>query len=479
VTRARAILIRSVVSAAACSTLFAYTYYFTDSLTSINTTYWTQNGTLTAGSGGLTSSNANGGSLISKVAVPDGTSDYEVKTTLTLTQSSGDYITYLRASSNALIGPSPAGTAYAFVVESPTFSGSACTATLAVYKMINGAVTSLGSTTIACQNGMTVRAIYTALGGQIMLYVNNQPVFGTVDTSIASGQPGIGVVGAPAGNSISEVKLGGIYTGAPVMPPANEFGVSAFANKIEIQWPGASENASGPGVSRYQIWRNSTYVGYVNGEAFVDTGLTASTNYSYSVWALDYDLNPSSQITITTATPPTGAIDARETGVRPTGSYWGGGGEQIDMRSGNLNYTTPILKAMGRGGWSVGFNLTYNSQNWRQDSGGTWQLGEDVGYGYGWKLLAGSLLPLQAPTGLIGEYLFTDATGAQYHLNQNSGGIWTSLESIYVSYDSNAGNLHFNDGSFWVMGCTSAGTEWDAGTLYPTVMEDSNGNQLS
>ncbi len=91
------------------------------------------------------------------------------------------------------------------------------------------------------------------------------------------------------------------------------------------------------------------------------------------------------------------------------------------MRSGNLNYTAPMIKAMGRGGWNIVFNLTYNSQNWRQDPGGTWQLGQDVGYGYGWKLLAGSLLPIETPSG-IGEYLFTDATGAQYHLNQNSGG---------------------------------------------------------
>jgi hypothetical protein len=216
----------------------------------------------------------------------------------------------------------------------------------------------------------------------------------------------------------------------------------------------------------------------VNGEAFSDTGLTAATPYTYLIRALDYDLNPSAQDSISVTTPPTGAIDAREIGVRPTGSYWGGGGEQIDMRSGNLNYTMPILKAMGRGGWSVGFNLAYNSQNWRQDPGGTWRLGEDVGYGYGWKLLAGSLLPLDAPSGLVGEYLFTSATGAQYHLNQNSGGIWTSVESVYVSYDSNAGKLHFNDGSFWVMGCTSAGTEWDSGTMYPTLVEDSNGNEV-
>ncbi len=61
--------------------------------------------------------------------------------------------------------------------------------------------------------------------------------------------------------------------------------------------------------------------------------------------------------------------------MRPTGSYWGGGGENIDMRSGNLNFTIPLLKVKGRG-WNVPFNLSYNSQNWRHDSGGTWNLGQ-------------------------------------------------------------------------------------------------------
>ena len=36
---------------------------------------------------------------------------------------------------------------------------------------------------------------------------------------------------------------------------------------------------------------------------------------------------------------------------------------------------------MGRGSSSVTFALSYNSQMWRQDSGGIWLLGEDVGLG--------------------------------------------------------------------------------------------------
>ena len=96
----RNILFSGCALAAVCSALYGtYTYYYTDTLTSINTTNWKQNGILTAGTGGLTSSDSNGGSLVSKVAVPDGSSNYEVNTTLTLTQSGGTYVTYLRASS--------------------------------------------------------------------------------------------------------------------------------------------------------------------------------------------------------------------------------------------------------------------------------------------------------------------------------------------------------------------------------------------
>ncbi len=147
------------------------------------------------------------------------------------------------------------------------------------------------------------------------------------------------------------------------------------------------------------------------------------------------------------------------------------------MLSGNLSFSLPLLKAMGRGS-GVGFSLSYNSQNWRHDSGGTWNLGRDVGYGYGWKLLAGSIMPYWNGYFTVDHYTFTDATGAEYRLGINTGNVWTSTESIYLAYDANAGVLHFPDGTSWTMGCQSAGTEQDGGTLYPTVMEDTNGNQI-
>src|SRR5262249_19095376 len=150
---------------------------------------------------------------------------------------------------------------------------------------------------------------------------------------------------------------------------------------------------------------------------------------------------------------------------------------QIDVLSGNLNFTLPLLKARRRSS-NIGFNLSYNAQNWRQDLGGVWKLGRDVGYGFGWKLQAGSLTPYWGSYWAVDHYTFVDATGAEYRLDQNTNGVWTSKESIYLTYDSNTQRLYFPDGSFWLFGSVSAGTEQDAGSMYPTVMEDTNGNQV-
>ena len=79
-------------------------------------------------------------------------------------------------------------------------------------------------------------------------------------------------------------------------------------------------------------------------------------------------------------------LDGRRTGVQSTGSYWGAAGEQIDLLSGNLNYTIPLLQARGRGSAGAAFALSYNSQIWRQSGGTPSLLGRDLGFGLGWTL---------------------------------------------------------------------------------------------
>jgi hypothetical protein len=164
--------------------------------------------------------------------------------------------------------------------------------------------------------------------------------------------------------------------------------------------------------------------------------------------------------------------------VRADGAYWGAAGEQIDLLSGNLNYTVPLLKALSRTGWGVGFALSYNSQIWRQDAGGTWKLGRDVGYGLGWKLMAGSIRPVYEGVWNLHHYVFTDSSGAEFRLDVNSNNVWTSREAFHGSFDGNASSLYFPDGSRWAMSAQSAGWEEDAGTLYPTAFHDTNGNRI-
>ena len=120
--------------------------------------------------------------------------------------------------------------------------------------------------------------------------------------------------------------------------------------------------------------------------------------------------------------------------------------------------------------------------NWRQENGVNLKVGGDVGYGFGWQMQIGSITPYSSGTPgttAIDRYVYSDGTGAQYRLDVNNNGVWSSSsQSVYVWFDANANRLHFRDGTFWVMGCTSSGGEADADTMYPTVIEDVNGNQV-
>ncbi len=451
-----------------------YVYYYNDPLTSINPSNWIQNGSVTATSTGLTVPSSNEGSLISSVAVPDGTSDYEVKTTLAIPANGGTYVSYLRASNNAQTGAGTTESFYALAMT-PAVSSSGCSLTLTVYKAMGGSVTQVLSFGVPCYNGISVR--FAIRGVTLTVSTDRELWWAFADSSIAAGKPGVGALGTPAGDSISAVSIGPADRIAPQAPATSTFSSSILPNRFDFKFAGVPDDSNGTGIGYYAIQRNDGWTGASHTPEFTDETVVPSTTYTYTVYASDFHYNLSPFVSFTVTTPASG-VEIRRTGLRPTGTYWDGSGEQIDVLSGNLNFTLPLLKAQGRGGWSVPFSLNYNSQNWRQDAGGTWNLGNDVGYGYGWKLLAGSLTPFYISLLGVDHYLYTDSTGAEYRLTQNTGGVWSSSESIYVWYDSNANILHFRDGSFWIMGCTSSGSEPDAGTMYPTTMEDSNGNQI-
>jgi len=314
--------------------------------------------------GKLRPSNASSGSsgLVSTIASPTGSS-YEVRMTLALTQSGGMYSALLHASPNASLGTSSAtGTFYAVEVANVAFTNGVCSATVAAYKFVSGTATGLNYTTIPCHSGMVVRAVMLS-GGTIVVYIDNVDYLAVTDTAITSGAPGINVASAPSGNTISQVQLGALDMVAPGVISAASVGSSSFPTRVDLQWQGVVDNQPGGiGLLGYQILRNTpgnspAYIGSSTTPDFSDPTALAGQTYIYTLEAIDYHWN-TSITTVNVVTPAAGNIDPREVGVRPLGSYWGAGSEQIDMRSGNLNYSIPLIKAMARG-WSASFNLTY------------------------------------------------------------------------------------------------------------------------
>ncbi|GIF69994.1 hypothetical protein Ais01nite_80290 [Asanoa ishikariensis] len=80
---------------------------------------------------------------------------------------------------------------------------------------------------------------------------------------------------------------------------------------VSLSWTGATDSV---GVTGYEVFRGATLVGSPTGTSFTDTGLTASTAYSYTVKARDAAGNrsaASNTVTVTTnaaTPPPTGLV---------------------------------------------------------------------------------------------------------------------------------------------------------------------------
>jgi hypothetical protein len=449
----------------------AYSYYYSSGLTSIYTSQWYENGDVIPSSNGA----YGDGSLISKVAVPGGSNDYEVRTKLNLTSGFSLFLQYLRATSDANLGDPEGGSFYAVELGASDAAYATYSGSLTVYKRVGSNVTQLATASVGFPNGVVIRSIIR--GSRLDVWVNDVWYISVTDTSLPTGKPGIGV-SSSSSNTISSVKFGALDTVAPSPVSLQSIATYPLPATVDMQWQAAVDDANGIGVAHYLVYRGGVLIGETGGPEFTDDGVSPGQTYQYAVVARDYHLNDSSQTTFSVATPPSGTVDPRRVGVRPTGTYWGAGGEQLDMLSGNLNFSVPLVTAVNRNGSSLTFGLSYNSQLWRKDSTATWKLGRDVGYGFGWRLQAGSLTPYWEGVNLH-HYTFIDSSGAEYRLDvQTSTTTWRSREGIYIKYDRVKNRIYFPDGSNWLMGSVSAGGEQDAGAMYPTVIQDSNGVRL-
>lgn len=193
----------------------AYSYYITDTLTSIDSSRWVTTGTLAPSPAGLAAQNTSGGTLVSRIPIPDGTAEGEVAMTLTLADSGGVYTAFLQASPDARTGPNSSGTYFAFEMQNPTFdkAHTSCSADFLVFQGGGGMISLISTFQHSCRSGMVMRMVVH--GTTAAVYADQaEPMEFTIAPN-SSGQPAVGARGLPAGNAISLVQLGAIDRSLP------------------------------------------------------------------------------------------------------------------------------------------------------------------------------------------------------------------------------------------------------------------------
>lgn len=95
---------------------------------------------------------------------------------------------------------------------------------------------------------------------------------------------------------------GGTGGGADTTPPSTPTGLTVSgttSSSVSLSWAASTDDTA---VANYQVFRGSTLVGSPTTTSFSDTGLSASTVYSYTVKAVDAAGNTSDASTAVTAT---------------------------------------------------------------------------------------------------------------------------------------------------------------------------------
>ena len=92
-------------------------------------------------------------------------------------------------------------------------------------------------------------------------------------------------------SSTSDPLPSGPDTSAPSMP-TNLKATAASSSQVNLTWNASSDNV---GVSGYKIYRSGSQIATVTGTSYSNTGLSASTTYTYNVAAFDAAGNNSAQ----------------------------------------------------------------------------------------------------------------------------------------------------------------------------------------
>jgi len=124
-----------------------------------------------------------------------------------------------------------------------------------------------------------------------------------------------------ATNSFSfNATTGGGGDTTPPSTPANLTATGVTSSSVSLSWSPSTDNV---GVAGYRVYRGGTLAGTTSTPSFTDTGLTASTQYSYTVVAYDAAGNVSPASSAVSATTSGGGGTGGCTATYSIGSDWG------------------------------------------------------------------------------------------------------------------------------------------------------------
>jgi hypothetical protein len=117
-----------------------------------------------------------------------------------------------------------------------------------------------------------------------------------------------------------------VDTNLPTVP-SNLIGTAVSSTQVSLTWTASADDV---GVTGYSIYRGSALLGTTATTSFADTGLVASTNYEYSIFAYDAAGNMSAKTpavsVVTKAASSSSSSSSSSSGSSSSTSGGGGGG---------------------------------------------------------------------------------------------------------------------------------------------------------
>jgi len=258
-----------------------YQFTYVDGLTSIDSSKWTQIGSLSTGANGVTGN----GSLISTVAVPTG-DDYDVSMTIhTANQGpcTGSYSLYARSTPDNT-------TSYALTIN----SGS-----IVLFKKVANSWTALTWMPYYCADGTVTRLVVR--GGNITFW--SGPFSDTYrdPSPIAAGHPGVGI--SSSADAIGNVQIGPIGYLPPSAVSAPAVQTSTAPNRVDLRWPASADDANGAGMQGYVVYRDGVYLGSPLTPSWLDQTVSGGEATTYSIYAADQHGNLSAPALVSVSVP--------------------------------------------------------------------------------------------------------------------------------------------------------------------------------